>query len=58
MGASLVDSEKSIQQSHKYQFLNHEKQNELGLNWYDLEARFYDFQLGRFYSVDPLIELD
>jgi RHS repeat-associated protein len=39
-----------------YLYNGKEFQDELGLDWYDYRARFYDPVLGRFPSIDPMIE--
>ena len=39
-----------------YQFNGKENQLDLGLNWNHQDARFYDYQLGRWHVVDPMIE--
>jgi len=41
---------------NKYLYNNKELQTEFGLNWYDFNKRFYDAQLGRFHTIDPLAE--
>ena len=38
---------------HQWQYLDREKIEDLGLDWYDLKARGYESVLGRFHSVDP-----
>jgi RHS repeat-associated protein len=42
--------------TNRYTFLDREKQTDLGLNWQYLINRNYDYQTGRFMSVDPEIE--
>jgi len=56
-GLNLAGIEKQGQPDHKWKFLSREQQEELGLGWVDLQARMYDPQLGRFHSIDPLVEL-
>jgi RHS repeat-associated protein len=42
--------------TNRYTFLDREKQTDLGLNWQYLINRNYDYQTGRFMSVDPITE--
>lgn len=44
--------ENSIKQDYKYN--GKELQDELGLNWYDYQARMYDPAIARWMAVDPL----
>jgi RHS repeat-associated protein len=43
--------------SYKYRYNSKEYQDELGLNWYDYQARNYDPALGRWMNIDPLAEM-
>ena len=56
-GLNLAGIEVQGNPVHKYQFTGAERQDELGLNWIDLDARQYDPQLGRFHAVDLLADM-
>ena len=43
--------------SYQYKYNGKELQDELGLNWYDYQARNYDPALGRWMNFDPLAEM-
>ncbi|MBX2842789.1 MAG: cell wall-associated protein, partial [Flammeovirgaceae bacterium] len=53
---NLAGIEKKGSPDHKFQYNGKEKQEEFDLNWSDYGARFYDSQLGRWHSVDPLAD--
>ena len=43
--------------NNQYKYNGKEYQDELGLNWYDYQARNYDSALGRWMNIDPLAEM-
>ena len=54
-GLSIKAGETTGEKNH-YKFEGNEKLDELGLQLYDFNARQYDPQIGRFWSVDPLAD--
>ena len=43
-----------IGRKHNYGFVGKEENSELGLGWYDFQARNYDSSIGRWMNIDPL----
>ncbi|SMC81030.1 RHS repeat-associated core domain-containing protein [Moheibacter sediminis] len=46
-----------LKTDYQYKYNGKELQDELGLNWYDYQARNYDPALGRWMNIDPLAEM-
>ncbi len=51
-----LTAEKYSANSNQYKYNGKELQEDLGLNWYDYGARFYDPTIGRWHSIDPMAE--
>ncbi len=49
-------AEQENSNSNQYKYNGKELQEDIGLNWYDYEARFYEPIIARFHSQDPLAE--
>ena len=54
LSIELPDPRHNTQNRHLYN--SKEFQHDLGLDWYDYGARFYDAQIARFHTLDPLAE--
>ncbi len=56
-GGKKVTAVPSTDGAWKYRYQGQELQDELGLNWYDYQARNYDPAIGRWMNIDPLSEM-
>ncbi len=55
-GSNVVLTQVS-ENKYNYQYNGKEFQDELGLNWYDYQARNYDPAIGRWFNIDPASEV-
>ena len=53
---SALSSSAPLTSPNRYKYNGNEEQSDFDLGLYDFNARFYDKQLGRFTSVDPLAD--
>ncbi len=52
-GLELAGIQKAGTHDDKWKFQGKEQVSDVGLNWSDFSARYYDPQLGRWHAVDP-----
>ncbi|MCE7997147.1 MAG: hypothetical protein HEP71_34625 [Roseivirga sp.] len=53
---NALSSSAPLSKPNRFKYNGKSLQEEFNLNWYDYGARNYDAQLGRWFSVDPLVE--